>query len=148
LDNQKLFLNFEDFKDRPAPAEWANADVKKIAMGALLHTIHDSYSSSHVLRENKGGRNAPSAGKIIAFLDYRSQDSSCHGEEDVEPDWLNNVEFKSNETPIHHSAWVIRRVNQQAKWEDAKIAEYLSTRVFALSDQAKAAFGGGYERCN
>lgn len=144
---RKLFLNFFDYKDKKPPASWSTVDVPRLALGALLHTIHDSYSASHVQRHVRGNTDAPSSGEIYSFLDYRAQKSSCHGVEDLEPDWLNQAQYEQKDGPVYQSAWLIRRANTKADWTDGKVNDYLSNTVFPLASPSARANGGGYAKC-
>ena len=67
--------------------------VRQIAVGALLHTIQDSFSSSHVERvrsprDGEGRQLVGDKGAIRRFLTYRGQDAVEHGVADRRPgDW-------------------------------------------------------------
>lgn len=144
---RKLFLNFFDYKDKKPPASWGTVDVPRLALGALLHTIHDSYSASHVQRHVHGTTDVPSSGEIYSFLDYRAQDSSCHGVEDQEPAWLNQSQYEQKDGPVYQSAWIIRRANSKADWTEGKVSDYLSNTVFPLASPSAKANAGGYAKC-
>lgn len=63
--------------------------VRQVALGALLHTIQDSFSSSHVQRQrNRRNGYAPvltDKGDIVRFHSYRLQSPSAHGVADGRP---------------------------------------------------------------
>jgi hypothetical protein len=144
---RKLFLNFFDYKDKKPPASWNSVNVPRLALGALLHTIQDSYSASHVQRSHQVNTGKQSSREILSFLDYRAQKSSCHGVEDLEPDWLNQVQYETRDGPVYQSAWIIRRANINADWIDGKVSEYLSSTIFPLASSYSKAHGGGYATC-
>lgn len=145
---RKLFLNFFDYKDKKPPASWATVDVPRLALGAMLHTLHDSYSASHVQRHVRGDQETSPSGKIYSFLDYRAQKSSCHGVQDLEPAWLNQASYQQKEGPVYHSAWMIRRANRKVGWEEPEVRDYLSNIVFQLDSPAISANAGGYATCD
>jgi hypothetical protein len=67
----------------------SEAQVRQMALGALLHTVQDSFSSSHTEREADpmyrmtplvGGK-----GRIVRFHNYRIQSPSRHGTADHRP---------------------------------------------------------------
>ncbi|RZL68633.1 MAG: hypothetical protein EOP77_00620 [Variovorax sp.] len=71
--------------DNPDPAQ-----LRQLALGALLHTVQDSFSSSHVERVNdpKQSEFVPliaGKGDIRRFLIYRGQDATEHGRADRRP---------------------------------------------------------------
>lgn len=65
-------------------ASYDSQHVRQLALGALLHTVQDSFSASHVQRE----RDSPllaERGRVVHFMDYRKQDSRKHGSADARP---------------------------------------------------------------
>jgi|GEM_PF-891029 len=63
--------------------------VRQTALGALFHTVQDSYSSSHVERANDpfkdGTPGVLNKGDIVRFYTYRGQDGGKHGKADRRP---------------------------------------------------------------
>lgn len=59
--------------------------VRQLAMGALLHTVQDAFSASHVQRVNDQSTSLKGRGKVIRFLNYRLQNPARHGEQDKRP---------------------------------------------------------------
>jgi len=57
----------------------AKQSISDIALGAMLHTIQDSFSKSHVQRDTSG--------KIIQFYSYQNQDEEMHAKEDAMQLW-------------------------------------------------------------
>lgn len=71
-----LFAGTEDF---------APEHVRQIALGALLHTVQDAFSASHVERINDTSPTLKGRGKVVRFLNYRLQDAALHGAQDRRP---------------------------------------------------------------
>lgn len=59
--------------------------VRQLAMGALMHTIQDSFSASHVQRVNDQLPTLNGRGKVVRFLNYRLQTPALHSEQDKRP---------------------------------------------------------------
>lgn len=59
--------------------------VRQLAMGALMHTIQDSFSASHVQRVNDQLPTLNGRGKVVRFLNYRLQTPALHSDEDKRP---------------------------------------------------------------
>lgn len=71
--------------DNPDPAQ-----LRQLALGALLHTVQDSFSSSHVERVSNPRQSeyvplVRGKGDIRRFLIYRGQDPTEHGKADRRP---------------------------------------------------------------
>ena len=56
--------------------------IRRIALGALLHTLQDSFAHGHAEREVTAPGNEARFGAISAFLNYGCQSEEKHGEAD------------------------------------------------------------------
>ena len=140
---RRLFLNLRDYKNGELAGS-DSADVPMIALGALLHTIEDSYSRSHATRAGAEDAARSQSGPVRAFLDYTQQKGGCHGAADLEADWLEDGSATAADNPVFHGAWIIRRVIARQPW--AEVAGYLS-QLFETTDANAVATGGGFDRC-
>lgn len=59
--------------------------VRQLALGALLHTVQDSFSASHVEREHDSLPTVLGRGRVLRFLNYRHQQPAEHGKADEGP---------------------------------------------------------------
>ncbi|MBS4099466.1 MAG: hypothetical protein KGZ83_21900 [Sulfuricella sp.] len=139
-----LFLNIQDYK-HGGKKELRDGVVPDIALGALLHTIQDSYSNSHTTRTTPSTADAPQSGNVKAFLDYTKQKSACHGKADLESDWLSLGSINATDNPVYHGAWIIRRVRDKKPW-DQEVGEKLSN-IFATADGKGYPGDGGFKDC-
>lgn len=139
---RRLYSNVEDDKGGVLPS-LTDENIKLMALGAILHTIQDSYSNSHVERENSQTIQ-PSHGSIVAFLDYSSQKSSCHGPADIEPEWLFDKVIVSG--PILQGAKVVQHAKRKDDW--ASFHQQLDDAVFKVSTKARSADGGAFSSCS
>jgi hypothetical protein len=137
---RKLFTNVGQDKFNEILEGVSDKELRWRAAGALLHTIQDSFSASHTERENNGDESHPPAGAVRAFLDYSTQNHTCHGQADLEPAWVNRNEGLAD-GPVSHGAWVLRRVLAQQAW-DAEADAKFSSVIFALSPEARRTDGG------
>ncbi|MDE3010026.1 MAG: hypothetical protein KGI67_03990 [Pseudomonadota bacterium] len=128
----------------------ANADalVRDMALGSLLHTIEDSWSAAHVQRDpasaGRGcGEFAVSAvpGRIITFHAYNHQDSNKHKTRDSSD---------TAESQLHEAAPVVAAghlvltlLQQHLPWADA--AAYFQC-LMEIGDPAAPAGPGDYAR--
>lgn len=138
---RKLFTNVGDVLCQPnCAADLAASDdeVAALAMGALLHTIQDSLSDSHVERISENGKS-----RVAAWLDYKQQDSACHGKADKDTGWLEKKEYKTKPA-IEWGAWVARNAMMQVRWED--IQADLTDRMFTLSQGYRSSDAGKYTK--
>src|SRR5262249_30727012 len=100
-------------------------DVRRNAMGSLLHLIQDSYSPAHAERENfdeAEGRFC--RGKIVTFHAYRNQDMRKHSQADKWPANLSSEVLDAGARvcdPITAGAAILRFYAQNnfagAKWD-------------------------------
>lgn len=109
--NQRLAeLNIPLMKDRFSCSEWTVADLyilgrqdkllprlRDIAFGSVLHTVQDSFSSSHSQRSTSAegfcasDEQYPRPGRIIEFHSYGSQDGHLHDAEDERKAMVNHA---------------------------------------------------------
>ena len=111
-----------------SPKQWSieffllgvpNADplhVRQLALGALLHTLQDAYSDSHVRRE---GRVRPSvvtgAGPVVQYLDYKQQSRFFrHPAADAPPADLLGPTSPASHHPVALGAEIIACAAQSA----------------------------------
>jgi hypothetical protein len=136
---RKLFTNVGDVicksrceGDLPA----TNDEVAALAMGALLHTIQDSLSDSHVDRISENGKS-----RVAAWLDYKLQNSSCHGSADKDIIWIKKKEYKTKPA-IDWGAWIAQNALMQVPWQS--IQGELTDRMFTLAEQPRSSDGGKF----
>ncbi len=140
-----LFMNALDFKGRGEMIKDANIDqVPIVALGALLHTLQDSYSMSHTQRENPATNEAAQSGKVKAFLDYSLQRSRCHAPFDMNSDWLEKGSAQLD-NPVDQGAWIVRKVFSKAKWSEVE-ARIIS--IYEPIDPKAPGSSGGLDHCN
>lgn len=144
-----LFTNYKDEPFTNAETIYSNSDVANIALGALLHTVQDSFSNSHTQREHLGSKKVAASGKIIQFHDYETQVSWCHGREDVLPNWLAyDIDIQTN--PVKIGAWIIKQVRNRKPWE-GEVETFFNEMIFAISDLSIPSdagfYGEGNEQC-
>jgi len=140
---RRLFLNVEDYKGGELTGV-ADSSVPMIALGALLHTLQDSYSSSHTSRSFPATDDAAQSGSIQSFLDYAQQKSECHSPSDLAVGWLVDGGTKATDNPVYHGAWVVRRVLRKAPWTE--VGPYLDS-VYSVTDGMGLPTGGGFDDC-
>jgi hypothetical protein len=140
---RKLFTNVGDVLCRPnCPPDISATDeeVAALALGALLHTIQDSLSASHVDRVTEDG-----ASRVAAWLDYRMQDPGCHGDADKDVDWIERKKFETKPA-IAWGAWLTRNAMLGVLWKD--IESDLSDRMFTLSRAYRDSDGGAFTKAS
>jgi hypothetical protein len=108
--------------------------VKQIALGALLHTVQDSFSLSHAERENARAPLMKDRGKITRFITYRGANPSEHGLADARPADALTAEL-SDAHPVAYGAHLIACAASSddpgQNWLKAKA--FLVERVFAIA---------------
>lgn len=140
---RRLFTNVNDYKGGQLP-DLSDDDVRQIAMGALLHTVQDSFARAHTLRDAAYENDPVLAGAVITFMNYRDQKAHCHSAQDREPEWLEEAPNRAM-TPVDHGAWIMRRANEGASWDTVR--HYLLLNVFPFSDKMHDTDGGPYGNC-
>lgn len=127
-----LFANVKDIKQSVDLDSVGPAQVPLVALGALLHTIQDSYSHSHVQRN-------PSH-RVTAYLDFKQQSSRCHGKADVRPTQLDS-NFGLEFPPVAESVWLVRQVLARSPWNGA-VESRLRDQVFLTENGEQTGNGG------
>jgi hypothetical protein len=129
---RKLFTNVGDVVCALCPKlETSDEEVRGLALGALLHTLQDSFSHSHVERTQGG---------VTAWLDYAQQDPECHGRADKDIVWIKDETIESKPA-ISWGAWVIRNAMLKVRWDDG-VEQKFTKELFALDKPRKPDDGG------
>jgi hypothetical protein len=140
---KKLFTNVGDVlckDDCPPDLAASDEEVAALALGALLHTIQDSLSDSHVERITENG-----ASRVTAWLDYKKQDSGCHGEADKDTSWIEQKKFETKPA-IAWGAWLAQNAMQGVLWKDIEVE--LKNRMFTLAQKHRVSDGGNFRKCH
>lgn len=140
---RKLFTNVNDvlwpkFDDVPANDE----QLAALALGALLHTVQDSFSPSHVERSPV---NADGNWPVLAWLDYKQQNPHCHGGADKMIDWI--TDEASPKPAIEWGSRIVQQAMLGARWH-GEVEEMFRSKVFKLDSHAKSGYAGGYDKCS
>lgn len=117
-------------------------DVRRIALGSLLHMIQDSYSDAHVHRVNSCNSLAHNKLEIEEFHNYMFQNSDEHKMADVKPQWLNFGDL-SDLNPVYASALIMNASFNKKPW--AEVKQLLEQEIFKLSSEARPADAGDPE---
>lgn len=127
--------------------------VPEVALGSLLHLVQDSFSKSHVTRDQKrtgeeckGFKDAP--GVIEQFHNYSNQNSQKHAREDSEDAFeesYNDKELAAGVVDVNRNIVQYWLRQPQADWPE--VQNYLKC-VFALSPTAAPAGPGEEFRRN
>ena len=127
---RQLFTNVGDFKRMSANIEIDDSGIADIAAGALLHTLEDSFSKSHVTRL---GCTDPDESQyaVTRWNNYSEQNTKCHQRADVPPDWLDNDEVVSQPV-VRWSAELLRRIDAHQPWTP-EVENFVTNKVFALA---------------
>ena len=125
--------------------------VARLALGALLHTVQDSFAAGHAERETLGGTNF---GAISALHDYSCQSDEKHGNADHAGHyaWFNAITHEAN-SPVTIGAQLIDLLARKIKWDDAPgeagsgtVAQYLRETVFPIVSANAALVAGAGAR--
>lgn len=122
---------FAGTKGRPDPDH-----VRQIALGALLHTVQDSFSLSHANREHPNAARLKDRGRITSFRNYRLELPSEHGAADARPP--NNDGTAADLSDAHPVAYGAHLIACAASTDDRdanwlKLKAWLRDQVFALA---------------
>lgn len=112
-----------------------------MALGALLHTIQDSYSDPQAARRFDASPEC-ARGRIARFHFYGGQDSRKHKQADTLDAFKarQNAEFTDIQNPINVSATLIRYAANNVGWP--VVNAYLRTTVFCIDGDAPGANAG------
>lgn len=120
-------------------------DLDKVAIGAFLHMVQDSFSQAHTKRDQETGAACPSGvgkpGRIQQFYSYARQDGASHDAEDTFSA-LGNHTLQTSPNVIDISREFVRLWKQQASWDEA---EKLFNCVFELAPGAPPAGPGRFQ---
>lgn len=138
---KKLFTNVGDIKCRNCKDLSASTEeLASLALGALLHTIQDSFSTSHVERVLQDG---DSKYRVVAWLDYRKQKAHCHGEADKDIAWI--ISDEPHKPAISWGAWIVRNAMLKVSWNG--VEDSVRSRMFAMASPYRSSYGGEYSEC-
>ena len=120
--------------------------VRRLALGALLHMVQDSFSASHTGREPTAGDTAP-FGAITMFHDYGCQSPSQHAESDraEAAPWLTAATRPARD-PVTLGAQLIAWSRAGVAWEP-QVRDYLETVAFPLAPSLQAVAYVTGQRC-
>lgn len=98
--------------------------IDAVALGSLLHTIHDSFSRSHTDRDDSDGSTCGTdlpekPGKIRQFLNYTLQKSSKHAVED-EREAVDLQMQTISPNMVHVGKYLKGRWEAKATWDEVK----------------------------
>lgn len=110
--------------------ELFNDNAPFFALGTIAHLIQDSYSQSHVLRDESD--------HILAFLVFQEQNSDNHKVLDKKNAYVKSGGWTK---AIQHVGKILEFVIKKEPW--TKVEAFLCTQVFQLSDRAQPSSGGG-----
>lgn len=119
------------------------ANIKKVAIGSLLHLIQDSYSDAHTERINGCNSLAHNKGEIVGLHFYSVQNPDEHKEADIRPTWLDNGDLSDN-NPVSVSALIVQFWLNSANWEN-QVRPFLEEKVWPLRDPQALATAGDVE---
>lgn len=131
-----LFANIGDYK-RLGSLNLTSAQVRAMALGALLHTVQDSYSTSHAEREGLDYH-------IVSWLDYGSQHSTCHTGGDGELDFLKSEKVLETKVVLN-SAWIIDAVARKERWGDG-VSDQFANVIFPTGGVFRSSDGGACQK--
>ncbi|MBO2658124.1 hypothetical protein [Shewanella algae] len=116
-------------------------DFSEHALGAMLHLVQDSYSTSHVERVFEPTGKCQN-GYINRFFSYSHQSSKKHGKSDTREGYHKTAYPKSS-NPVTVGAQLIMFAKSKAGWE-SEVVPYLDSIVFCLSDSAMESGPGDF----
>ncbi len=119
------------------------ADIKKVAIGSLLHVIQDSYSDAHTERINGCNSLAHNKGEIVSFRVYGLQNPDEHKEADIRPTWLESGDLSDN-NPVSVSAIILQFWLNNADW-NIQVRPFLNDKVWPLQDPRALPTSGDVE---
>lgn len=125
-------------------------NIRDVAFGSVLHTVQDSFSSSHTQRESSaaagfcaGNAQYPKPSRIAEFHSYGSQDGHLHDAEDERSAMVKHVVEKRTEA-VMASRMLVDLYRDKKPWTEVK--PYVDC-LFELSDKvAPSSPGDGFRR--
>ena len=123
------------------------AQIRRVALGALLHLLQDSYARGHATRSLDASGTA--FGALVSFNDYNCQSPARHAAADRAEtnEWFFATEH-GGASPVTRGAQLIAWVNAGVPWQ-GKVQKWLADEAFSLAPAAKAlaaTAGSGFER--
>lgn len=121
------------------------AFIRRVASGALLHMLQDSFSTSHAAR--RAVADGTPFGAITAFHDYGCQLPEKHAEADraESAPWI-AARVRTARDPVTLGAQLIVWARAGEPWE-SRVRDYIETAVFPLADGVAARFVATSGRC-
>lgn len=124
-------------------------EIRKIALGSVLHTVQDSFAAAHVSREPAAPGEVCSEslplrqpGRIVEFHSYTGQDATLHDAGDERESMLTHT-IDDEPAAVVVTRQLMRFKEDNLKWME--VAPYLEC-VFRLSDSAGASSPGPFGR--
>jgi hypothetical protein len=120
-------------------------DLDKVAIGALLHMVQDSFSKAHTERTDETGATCTGLshakpGQIARFYSYPKQDSTLHDEQDTfDALGLHTLQISPNVVEVSRA--FLDLWHQRANWQQA---ETLFDCVFDIKDPTAPAVPGRF----
>jgi hypothetical protein len=117
------------------------AHYRDMALGALLHTVQDSYSDPHAARRFDASPDCARGG-VARFHFYGGQDSKKHKRADTLAAFKARQDeaFTDSQNPVNVSATLIRYATNDVGWP--VVRDYLETTVFCIDRDAPGADAG------
>lgn len=121
-------------------------DLNKVALGALLHMVQDSFSSAHAERLDAGGGMCAEMprfskpGKVAQFYSYAQQVGHLHDERDTFSALrIQNLQFTP--TVVEVSRELVTLWSEKVSWDEAE--KYFNC-IFELTDPLAPAGPGSF----
>jgi len=128
------------------PGSDSEAILRNMALGSLIHTLEDSYSSAHARRDDSsaghpctGFPDAPVPGRITAFYAYNHQAGSKHKQRDSSD--TAETQLSESVTVVELGREVLALAKQQRSWKE--VAPWFGC-VMEVSDPAATAGPGEF----
>ncbi|CAN7637751.1 hypothetical protein LJR189_004869 [Acidovorax delafieldii] len=121
-------------------------DLDKVAMGAFLHMVQDSFSNAHAERGQETGASCGATGfgkpgQIQRFRSYAKQSSTSHDEADT-PKALGLHTMQISPSAVDVSRTFLKLWQEKKSWTDASV---FFDCVFEPKDRTIEADAGPYE---
>ena len=141
FDNRTVAELFETARSVPP------AQIRRLALGALLHLLQDSFARGHAARAPEAS--GTTFGALISFNDYTCQSPARHAAADRAEanEWFFATEHGLT-SPVTRGAQLIAWVQAGAPWQ-GPVHRWLAEEAFALAPTALATpanAGSGFER--